>query len=712
MIASHHPSSAAPSIPGLSSPLDQLLLTRLRKHHSDLSKTFRLYLNTKREIGRYLGSAATISPAVDGDRWEAHSTHCFLCGRDSVALLMKLLAELPTSCIRGWMAVSTAWQHPSLKQSSWHWHAVLDSLMAGSGYWADDDAQQCGKYLLAVLCNEPSLSTASVLYLTEHVKSTLLYVLWNATGEAAEAEPFIDFLHLLILSQLQQNADTFSAVLVTALTLCIEVLLKAIERFDSLSVAEFVIVPLLRLITRAAQLPNIPASAPPSTAAASALSAAARRSSSPPSVESPALSGEMRSPFFASLSSVGLSSVVMSPSLQPLDFADAASAHSSSHVSPSKLRPPSAVSASSSPRKRASPAFPSLAVPPVGRSPLSSPVPSAALSTNSRSSPLSPQPSQASTNPFASPPTPLPPLQLPAASTSTATAAATEAEQHYVTMSRLQSLLAHLSSFLVQLGVSSSVPPSLVRSPMALAEWHSDLVRGSFTPSSSFVIRHCVDRWRRYVSRKTERESLPYLKLRRLLLNPASDDVQSSTAHLLFLLSSLPAGEEEGPEAAAAETASSSFELMDVDIDEKHTDIVVQDATQTGNVASRTVLSFSELRTRSLLDVQLSILSTLTRDEAQHSSHFFAVFAELLNSSSSVAVNASYKRRCVIRGVLPVIMQRMAEQLTALAEREEVNSSTVLSRCSAVQQRPSRRTRPSACTACRRCSSTCCLCRR
>ena len=684
ILSSHQPSSAAPTIPGLSSPLDHLLLTRVRKHHSDLSKTYRLYLNTKREIGRYLGSAATVCPPTDADTWQAHSTHCFLCGRDSVALSVKLLAELPMSCVRGWVAASALVHQPSLSARPWHWHAVLERVMAGSGCWSEDDVQQCGKYLLAVLCNEPTLSSASESYLSERVQPLLLYGLRHPAGEAAEAEPFVDFLHLLIMSQLQQSGDVVSPVLLTALTLCVEVLLASIDRFDSPSVAEFVIVPLLRLVTRAAQLPNIPSSA--SSGTSSRLAAATRRSSSPLSVESPALSGEMRSPFFASLSSVGLSSVVMSPSIQPA----AAPAASASHFSPSKAKPPSAVSAmaSSSPRKRTSPAFASLSFPsPVRSSPLSSPVPSASQpsqSSDSRSIAVSPP--AHSTNPFASPPTSLPPLQLPAVSSATATAASRSGMDHpqyqSVSMSRLQTLFARLSSFLVQLGVHSSVPSSLLPSAAALSEWHMGVLHGRSSPStcSPLVIRHVVDRWRHYTGGKASRHSLPYIRLRRLLLNPVSDDVQSSTAHLLFLLSSLPAGEDERPTVAETAPSPSEQPSMEVEGDEKLNDTVVLDVASRESSVSRAVLPLAEQRTQCLLDVLLSVLSSLTRDEARHSSHFFAVFAELLNSSSSAAVNASYKRRCVIRGVLPVIMQRMAEQLAALAEREEINSSAVLSR--------------------------------
>ena len=555
--------------------------------------------------------------------------------------------------------------------------------MAGSSCWSEDDVQQCGKYLLAVLCNEPSLSTASVSYLTDHVQPSLLYILRNPTGEAAEAQAFIDFVQLLVLSQLQQSMDVVSPVLLAALTVCVELLLASIDRFDSLSVAEFVIVPLLRLVTRAAQLPDIPPSI--SSSSSASLSAATRRSSSPLSAESPALSGEMRSPFFASLSNVGLSGVVMSPSTQPLT--SAASTATSSHVSPSKAKAPSSVGALvlNSPRKRTSPSFPSLSSPQVRRSPRLSPVPSAVLSspsTNSRSSPIPPhlQPG----NLFASSPTPLPPLpllQLPAASSSTAgIASGSSGDKQYVTMSRLQSLLARLSSFLLQLGVHSSVPSSLVRSTAALSEWHTGLLQDSFAPSSHspFVIRHWIERWRRYARQKANQRPLPHAKLRRLLLNPVSDDVQSSTAHLLFLLSSLPTEEDE--HMAVVETAPSSSEAMELEADDKVSDNVVTELTPVASSASRTAPPFSVLRTVSLLDILLSVLSTLTSEEARHSSHFFAVFAELLNSSSSTVVNATYKRRCVIRGVLPVIMKRISEQLTALTEREAINSSTVLSR--------------------------------
>ena len=686
IVSSHQPSAANPSIPGLSSPLDQLLLTRVRKHHSDLSKTFRLYLNTKREIGRYLGSSATNGPPTDTSTWRAHSTHCFLCGRDSVALLVKLLAELPASCMRGWMT-APAWMPDTFSSRGlWYWHAVLERVMVGSACWSEDDVQQCGKYLLAVLCNEPSLTSASVSYLTDHVQPVLLYTLRHPASDTAEVDPFLDFLHLLVLSQLQQCADAASPVLLAALALCVELLLASIERFDAPSVADFVIAPLLRLVTRAAQLPDVPLSAPAGSSVG--LSAAARRSSSPLSVDSPAVSGEMRSPFFASLSSVGLSGVVMSPATQPLTSA-AAPATASTRFSPSKAKTPLTVGALStnSPRKRMSPAFPSLSFPPVRRSPRSSPVPSAILSSQSidpRSSPLPAH--MPAGNPFASSTSqlpPLPPLQLPAASTSAAAdTAGGSVNNQCMSMSQLQALFARLSSFLVQLAVPSSVPSSLVQSPAAWSEWHAGALDDSCAQLSShspFVVRHVVDRWRRYANRKARRQPLPYTTVRRLLLNPVSDDVQSSTAHLLFLLSSLPAGEVMPP--AAAETAQPASDLMDVEGDVKPTDDIVIDlASSQTSIAARAVSALPELRTMCLLDVLLCVLSSMTSEEARHSSHFFAVFAELLNSSPSAVVNATYKRRCVIRGVLPVILQRMAEQLTALAEREQVNSSAVLSR--------------------------------
>ena len=693
LLSSHHPSSTATSIAGLSSPLDHLLLTRVRKHHADLSKTFRLYLNTKREVGRYLGHPAIASPHTDADSWQAHSTHCFLCGRDSVGLLVRLLAELPASCMLGWISSSASLTPLTASGPTWQWHAVVERLMAGSGCWSEEDVQQCGKYQLAVLCTEPSLSSASVSYLTERVQPLLLHTLSSPLGEVADAEPFVDFLRLLVLSQLQEAADAVSPVLLAALTLCVEVLLASIERFDSPSVAEVFIAPLLRLVVRAAQLPHIPLSAS-SSASSSDLSAATRRSSSPLVLDSPALSGEMRSPFFASLSSVGLSAVVMSPALQPqpsVASSQAAAASSATQFSPSKARAPSSAGAavSSSPLKMSSPACPSLSFPAVRRSPRSSPIPSAVVFSHPadhRSSP--PLPHAQPSNPFASSPaSPLsiPPLQLPAASSSIASTTTGDSDsstdRQYVSASRLQSLLARLSSFLLPLGVCSSVPASLLHSTAAMAVWQAGVLNDEPTASSTSTLlaRHSVDAWRRYAHRKAGRVAQPYSKLRRLLLNPVDDDVQSSAAHLLFLLSAVPGGQSE--QATVGKTAPSSADRMDAEGDEKPVDGDVVDVTSAGGAPATAVkLPFAQQRTVIFLDALLSLLRSMTSDEARHSSHFFAVFAELLNSSPSAAVNAGYKRRCVIRGVLPVIMQRLAEQLTALTQREDSSSSPLLSR--------------------------------
>ena len=654
-------SSSLSSSTPFTSPLDVFLLSKQKKVYSDLSKTFRVFLNTKREIARYLSSdALDIDPSTQPAPPSPPTAVCFLCGRAAVGSLVRVLAELPPQLLR-------LWAKEGRVEEGGRCLRALERVMMEGQHWADESTRQSAAYLLALLCGDREME--AVPYLCDHLRPVLLHELQRPSPSSSSVLLYaVRFLQLLFISQCH-SAEPSEALLET-LSLCLRLLLEAVQRHDQPDIAQSIIAPLLHILYKAAQLPPLgPSSTAPSSSTASSSSSSRYPVVSQPSA-SPSFPSEMKSPFFAALSREGLTNFHMSPALSSSQ--PSSSSPSADPSSAGRSKAATASSTSSATRQLRSPAIgwsaPRSAVGASQRSLLSSPRPPALIHPSggasdmlallSASSPPAGSADASATSASSSPP----PLQLSSPSLSKPDVAFTATQLSSV-LSRMAVMLS--SFFASTLHPSSSTLSSPFRH---FSVWKDALLSSEPSLKELQLARRVVDQWRRKRTQQGQVKQLP--TLRRLLFNPASREVRDVTARLLFLLTAAPAEESTPP------TVEQPPHPMDVDSGGDKREAA---PSRTPTSPSAPPRSLSLLRSTALLDSFMSILSSLTPSECLHSSHFFAVFAELLNSSPLPALNAARKRHCVVRGLLPILMRRLSLELLALQAREVVCSSSVLS---------------------------------
>ena len=661
-------SSHAAGSPPFTSPLELYLLTRQKKAYSDLSKTFRVFLNTKREIARYLTpDSLHVDPTAQPPPPSPPTTLCFLCSRAAVGLMVQMLTELPSALVTEWgQSPSGAGMQPLL---------ALQRVMLEGQHWADEATRQSAAYLLASMCGQREMEAYGLRYLAEHVQPLLLHHLQlRSASSLGVFSHCVRFLQLLFLQRL--HAAEASELLPATLSICLRVLQEAVEHSDEVEVATAVIAPLLHIALQAAQLPPALLTSAASVPSSSTSSSSRALKLSQPSA-SPPFPSEMRSPFFAALSREGLANIVMSTSpaysstvapttspttSQPLTGRSRTNSSGSAHRK-QQLRSPGgkAIAWSTSTASKAA-----------QRSPLSSPRPPALIHPSAGASEMlaslgasSSQASAASGNAadgltaaMASSPSP-PPLQLPSPTLQT---------EKGCTAGQLSAMLARMAAMASSV-LACTLPPMSRSQPSAFHgydAWKAAVVGEEPSDRELRIAHRVVDRWRRLRRRRPQ-----YQTLRRLLFNPVSSEVRDITARLLFLLTSGPSDE---PSVA---TPSAASQAMDVDVGSGKMERESPSAPSPSSTPPSP--SLWTRRSTAFLDAFISILSTLTPAESLHSSHFFAVFAELLNSSTSAQANAAHKRYAVIRGVLLVVMRSLSAELSALQGREAVCGSSVLS---------------------------------
>ena len=174
-------SSSASSSLSACSPVEQLLHGRLRRHHADLSKTFRVFLNTRRELARYTRRPLHLDPTQDTGEQQAVAaaaaaggSPCFLCGRRSVQLALKVLTELPAAAVAQWLTE----QRQEGEAGQLRWLLLLHRLMLdGQRSWMDEGSKHAAAFLLSGLCADARLRRVARLYLLRHLQPLLLHAL-------------------------------------------------------------------------------------------------------------------------------------------------------------------------------------------------------------------------------------------------------------------------------------------------------------------------------------------------------------------------------------------------------------------------------------------------------------------------------------------------------------------------------------------------------
>ena len=650
-----HPTAAAP----FTSPLDVFLLSKQKKAHSDLSKTFRVFLNTKREIARYLSPhSLQIDPSSQPLASSPPTTPCFLCGKAALGMLLRLLTELPAACVRQWVKAGRV-------DDGMHHVLALERVMVEGQHWADESSRQSVAYLLSLLCGDRDMEAVSLPYLRDHVEPLLLDHVRLPSPAAVPVLSYVPrFLQLLFLSQTHCGEEPSEAMLLV-LNISVRVLLEAVQHFDRVDVAKLVLAPLLHILLQAVRMPSLTdstvsasSSSPSSRAPASRYAGVVHPSSSPP------FPSEMKSPFFAGLSREGLANIVMSPALNPTAPPPSSSPAQAPLTGRSRTG-----SAGASSRRLRSPGTKAIAwsgstgwKSGSQRSPLSSPRPPSLIQPSGgvsevptllASAPDAPTPpSAAEVSPSLSP------LQLPSSSMSL---------EKPFTSARLSRVFARMAALLSSAS-ASTVRPSAATLTSAFSVypvWKTAVLSEEPAIRELRLARRAVARWRA----KCANAAVGHRALRRLLFNPVSSEVRDVTARLLFFLSACPPEGTAAPNAPAAEQQKA----MDIDAGSDKKEQTLAGASESAASALPAARSYA------LLASFVSILSTLSASESLQSSHFFAVFAEFLNASPSAAENAGRKRYCVARGIIAVVMKRMLLELAALQEREAFSGSTLLS---------------------------------